>query len=81
MARLAPVSSEQSAPVVGPDAALTTRIWCNRPELAAAVLAFSGGVFGSERVLPGRVHEPARRRIGAATAGSRASTPSLTEVD
>jgi alkylhydroperoxidase family enzyme len=63
MARLSPAPPEQYIPVVGPDAALNLRIWSNRPELAAAFVAFSGAVFGTERILPSRVLELARLRI------------------
>lgn len=63
MARLKPVPPEQYAPIAGDDALLNMRIWANRPALAEAFLAFSGAVFGSERILPDRVHELARLRI------------------
>ncbi|UGS39008.1 carboxymuconolactone decarboxylase family protein [Capillimicrobium parvum] len=63
MARLSPVPAEQAAPILGPDAPLNLRIWANRPELATAFLAFTGAVFGTERILPDRLHELARLRI------------------
>jgi alkylhydroperoxidase family enzyme len=63
MARLTPAPAEQYTPIVGAEAPLNLRIWANRPELATAFMAFSGAVFGTERILPGRVHELARLRI------------------
>ncbi len=63
MARLSPAPPERYTSVVGADAPLNLRIWSNRPELAAAFVAFSGAVFGTERILPSRVLELARLRI------------------
>jgi alkylhydroperoxidase family enzyme len=63
VARLSPADPKQYEPVVGADAMLNMRIWANRPELASAFLAFAGAVFGTERILPDRVHELARLRI------------------
>ena len=53
----------QAAPILGPDAPLNLRIWANRPELATAFLTFTGAVFGTERILPDRLHGLARLRI------------------
>lgn len=63
MARLTPAPPDRYVPLGGEDAPISVRIWANRPELARAFQTFSGAVFGTERILPDRVHELARLRI------------------
>lgn len=63
MARLSPAPDCQSVPAVGADGGLEMRIFANRPELAAAFVAFCQTVLKDERILPERLHEVVRLRI------------------
>lgn len=62
MARLSPAPVEQYEPIVGADAPLRTRIYAQRPELAAGFVAF-GKLLRNAHILPARLLELVRLRV------------------